>query len=312
MKVYKYLSPERIDVLENLSIRFTQAKYLNDPFESLPFISRLMSEAESAAFYRSSIDPIIDEIGDRKLTINDIPEEYRDQIPKEIIDYISTLTIKQGLELIPGVHPKTLTKMLLSSTAEEMKINFSEKLKESWNKYFGILSLTQTNDNITMWSHYAQNHEGFVIELDPDNEFFDKRRNDNDCLGYLREVKYTDERPNIELVSFQKPEEEFIEYVASQILYTKSQHWFSEKELRLVYNLKNPDKQIFANGQQVYLFRLPPNAIKGIFIGVNAIRSTIDKIEKIMQAKEFSHVQLNFGQLDLKDYRIKFNKTSLK
>jgi len=32
VKVYKYLSPDRIDVLENLSIRFTQARYLNDPF----------------------------------------------------------------------------------------------------------------------------------------------------------------------------------------------------------------------------------------------------------------------------------------
>ncbi len=42
MKIFKYLIPERIDVIENMSIRFTQAKYLNDPFESLPFISKLI------------------------------------------------------------------------------------------------------------------------------------------------------------------------------------------------------------------------------------------------------------------------------
>lgn len=310
MKVYKYLSPDRIDVLENLSIRFTQAKYLNDPFESLPFISKLMSDSESTAFYKSSIDPIINEVGDRKLSINDIPEEYRDQIPQEIIDYISTLTIKQGLELIPGVHPKTLTKKFLSSTAEELKINYSEKLKEGWNKYFGILSLTQTNDNITMWSHYAQNHEGFVIEFDPNDSIFNKKRNDNDCLGYLREVKYTDERPNLELINFQKTEKEFIEYIASHIQYTKSQHWCDEKELRLVYNLKNPDNQLVINGQEVCLFNLPSTAIKRIFIGVNATSNTIGKIKEIMKTKLFSHVQLNYGQLDLKDYRIKF-KTSL-
>lgn len=267
MKVYKYLIPDRVDVLENMSIRFTQACYLNDPFESLPFISKLMSDSESSALYDKSIAPVINEIGDRKLSINDIPEEFRDKIPQEIIDYISTLTIKQGLELIPKFHPEKLTTMLLSSTAEESKINYSENLKKSWNKYFGILSLTQTNDNITMWSHYAQNHEGFVIEFDPYNEFFNKKRNDNDSLGYLREIRYTDKRPNIELISSQKSETEIIEYVANHILYTKSQHWSTEKELRLVNNLNNSDASIIVNGQEIYLFKLPPNAIKNLHWG---------------------------------------------
>ncbi|MGF7141534.1 DUF2971 domain-containing protein [Roseimarinus sediminis] len=311
MKVYKYLCPDRIDVLENMSIRFTQAIYLNDPFESLPFISKLMSEIESSAFYDNSIGPIINDIGDRKLSINDIPEEFRDQIPQEIIDYISTLTIKQGLELIPGIHPEILTKKLLSSTAEEIKINYSAKLKESWNKYFGILSLTQTNDNITMWSHYAQNHEGFVIEFDPNNEFFNKKRNENDSLGYLREIKYTEERPNIDLISFKKNENDFIEHVASHILYTKSQHWSNEKELRLVFNLKNSVDPIFVNDQEIYLFNFPSNAIKRIFIGVNAKENMVNKIESIINSKEYSHVEVKYGELDLKDYKIKFNKTSL-
>lgn len=35
MIVYKYLRPERIDVLKNSLIRFTQPAALNDPFESL-------------------------------------------------------------------------------------------------------------------------------------------------------------------------------------------------------------------------------------------------------------------------------------
>lgn len=39
MIVYKYLRPDRIDVLENEEIRFTQPALLNDPFESMPNIS---------------------------------------------------------------------------------------------------------------------------------------------------------------------------------------------------------------------------------------------------------------------------------
>jgi len=307
MKVFKYLAPDRIDILENKNIRFTQAKYLNDPFESLPFISKLMSEIESSDFYMKSIDPIIQEIGNRKLSINDIPMEFRDKIPQEAIDFLSTITINEGLGLISGIHPEILTKKLLSSSAEEIKINYSEKFKESWNEFFGILSLTQTNDNITMWSHYAQNHEGFVIEFDPENKFFKKRRNENDALGYLREVKYSNKRPDIELISFQKSENEFVEFIATNILFTKSLDWSDEKELRLVFDLSKSDDKRIIKDQEIYLFKLPPLAIKSVFIGVNANESFKDKIETILKTTEFSHVHLNYGELDLKDYKIRFN-----
>ena len=31
--IYKYVLPERVDILEHCKIRFTQPKYLNDPFD---------------------------------------------------------------------------------------------------------------------------------------------------------------------------------------------------------------------------------------------------------------------------------------
>ena len=36
MKLFKYLHPSRIDVLENLNIRLTQATDFNDPFDLSP------------------------------------------------------------------------------------------------------------------------------------------------------------------------------------------------------------------------------------------------------------------------------------
>ena len=38
MSYYKYLPPQRVDILENLKIRFTQVSALNDPFEGLPAV----------------------------------------------------------------------------------------------------------------------------------------------------------------------------------------------------------------------------------------------------------------------------------
>jgi hypothetical protein len=41
MIVYKYLAPDRIDVLAGNLIRFTQPAALNDPFESNPITTTL-------------------------------------------------------------------------------------------------------------------------------------------------------------------------------------------------------------------------------------------------------------------------------
>ena len=59
MRIYKYLSPERVDVLENQMLRFTQANYLNDPFEHLPFVSQLVDGAYTKKLYEESLNPLL-------------------------------------------------------------------------------------------------------------------------------------------------------------------------------------------------------------------------------------------------------------
>ena len=44
MNLYKYLIPDRIDVLKNQSIRFSQHMALNDPFEMKPFFELLAED----------------------------------------------------------------------------------------------------------------------------------------------------------------------------------------------------------------------------------------------------------------------------
>lgn len=39
MILYKYLTPDRIDVLQNCMVRYTQPGAFNDPFEVKPYIS---------------------------------------------------------------------------------------------------------------------------------------------------------------------------------------------------------------------------------------------------------------------------------
>ncbi|MEM6845790.1 MAG: DUF2971 domain-containing protein [Bacteroidota bacterium] len=308
MRLFKYLAPERIDVLKNRCIRFSQAKYLNDPFEWLPFVKRFMTETATENFYRMHIEPQVKEISDRKLNIDDIPEEYRDKIPKETLDKVFELTVGQGLSLLPQFHPENLAKMLFSGTSEQFNLDISKTLKNSWNKYFGVLSLTQTNDNIPMWSHYAQNHEGFLIEFNPQNEFFTCSQNESSIGKTIGEVKYTNCRREVHLVKEGDSENDIIKRIADEVFFTKSIHWSGEQEIRVVDKLSNHDRKIEINDQEIFLFSFKPKAILAVYLGVNIAEKTKVDIGNLLDSELFQHVKLFQGELDLKEYKINFSE----
>lgn len=178
MKLFKYVSGNRIDILKNQSIRFSQQYALNDPFEGLPF--------------------------------------YTDNSNKWL-DF-SWNHESQKVESKPN---KNLLTWFI-------------------NHNFVSLSLTTKNDNLLMWSHYASNHTGFVIELETDHLFF------NDPHRHLYQVPYEQIRPGITL----KECEELVAEVSSYLkgrkhvdevkienliqLFSKSPHWAYEDEWRLL------------------------------------------------------------------------------
>jgi hypothetical protein len=85
----------------------------------------------------------------------------------------------------------------------------------------GILSLSETPDNILMWSHYCDSHSGFVLgfKLLKDVQFFNVP---------LR-VAYSADYPVFRYLS--EPDK-----IAPVGLGTKSEHWQSEKEIRILKN----------------------------------------------------------------------------
>ncbi|SDL65039.1 Protein of unknown function [Chryseobacterium taihuense] len=99
--------------------------------------------------------------------------------------------------------------------------NYYNEYVENVNKNFGILSLTTKNDNLLMWSHYANCHRGFCIGFNSIKLF-------NLILGSLGPVVYSDEMPNVPL--FDKSGIEGI----TRLLNTKSLDWAYEEEYRII------------------------------------------------------------------------------
>jgi hypothetical protein len=51
MPLYKYFPPARVDVIQSLSIRYTQPAAFNDPFEARPNFTGLMPQASMISSY---------------------------------------------------------------------------------------------------------------------------------------------------------------------------------------------------------------------------------------------------------------------
>ncbi|RDB04387.1 DUF2971 domain-containing protein [Runella aurantiaca] len=304
MRIFKYLAPERIDVLKNQTLRFTQANYLNDPFENLPFISKVMDEGYNNKFQEEYLNPALQQAMSLQLTAELLPPDVRGMLPDEQWNEIlSAYPMDQVFEMMPSLHPSNLFGALMNQMNESDPTTL---LKESFNKQFGVLSLTRRNANLTMWSHYTNSHTGYVIEFDPSNHYFNKTINENDRLRKLNDIIYVDERPNVTLFDSNFEEDKLIDHMVEKILLTKSKHWEYEEELRMIQPLNESDIQI--NNGDIHLFKFDAQAVKSVYFGVNASPEFKDNVLQLLSDLKYQHVDVYQGELSKSEYKVLFQK----
>ena len=76
MVLYKYLTPARLDVLEDRRIRFTQPAAFNDPFEFKPCIESAVSPAHFREYVEQNFDEILKrELGEYPILSRVLPDD---------------------------------------------------------------------------------------------------------------------------------------------------------------------------------------------------------------------------------------------
>jgi hypothetical protein len=163
---------------------------------------------------------------------------------------------------IKGLSEKELDEEILKIKNErgqvegEFKEIYSNVLKvaDEQLRNSGVFSLTQCNNNILMWSHYADHHKGFCIEFvrSPQNDLGDYEK--------TRRVKYP---PNYPIVSPLSTD------VFDLKFFTKAIDWKYEKEWRLVNEEGNMEKSL-------------PGDISAIIFGLRMPDLHKKAIQKIM------------------------------
>jgi hypothetical protein len=246
VSLYKYVTPDRLDVLRSLRIRFTQPTAQNDPFEFSPVVRGFIDPARTAAV---------------------LSEEYDRQFPEALGKYAAPL----GLSVPQFMSRLKPTLVAMSAKLADQASPFLfEKLFDTLGKTLGILSLSETPSSLPMWAHYAANHTGFVLEFDEGHSWFWMKRSDTDEFRHLRKVTYADMSPPRYLGDLE----------GQEVFYSKLKEWEYEKEWRII----RPLEESSAHFGEIYLFDVPPACIKGVVMGSRRSDSSAADLRAVLTA----------------------------
>jgi len=180
---------------------------------------------------------------------------------------IDTNRIEESIrEAVKELYSKA-GKDIASIPENEFKVTENDKkafesLKSSLLKLtqnVGILSLSSVNDDILMWGHYADSHNGFCVEY--------SRTSDN-ILGKQSEpVNYEDQFPSLSAQEVTSHGAAF-----KKLLLTKSTHWSYEKEWRIIE----------ATGDKAFQF---PCDIKSVIFGLKMNTQNRYTIRRILEGR---------------------------
>ncbi|MBS0835681.1 DUF2971 domain-containing protein [Enterobacter hormaechei] len=231
----KFVTQDRIDILKDGYIRFTPPKDLNDPFE---------------------VNPVV------------IPHDpYNLQLIESGYDY-------QNHEFTASDHDFSWKRF--------NKIGHYKNEYSKFSNKYGILSLSSSKDmcsmpsvaifseedprrNLLMWSHYTDEHRGFIIEFH--RNFIDDTE--------ISKITYSHERPMVT--------QEEIESGVIFPFFVKGEKWCYEKERRIIKPLEQADKIVHLdNGNTIHLFKIKKSQIRSITTGCNMDTNKIEELKKIV------------------------------
>jgi hypothetical protein len=277
VSLYKYFSPERTDVLSAHRIRYSQPFAFNDPFEAKPDYTGLADETLLLSAFRRAFQR------DLETWYEQMPQERRGNVTKQQLFELAKSMQSETDDVIR----EDLENHALPKAREMMHTTFGEGI--------GVLSLTEVNDNLLMWSHYAAGHTGFVLEFDESHEFFGGRKVASDEIWGLHKVRYSERRPKT-LVS---------ELNTAAMLLTKGKVWEYEIEWRAFRPLNQAAARRDAQPYPIYLFDLPAECVRSIILGARMAPDAKQSVRALIgKTPGWSHTQVLQAVIDEKIYAL--------
>lgn len=277
MRIFKYLDPARLDVLKDACIRFTPPHAFNDPFDMRPHLGSVAPWEQWTAIFEESLSKIVEE------EYEALPAQVRGVIPLPLMHALAESKKVEmqcnGYQLAQAITPK-----------------LQETMEKALDRLVGVLCLTEKPDNLLMWAHYAASHQGFVIEFDGTNEFFNRRRHDEDDFFHLRKVSYAKKRPSVAISDLS----------GFEAFLTKGEDWAYEQEWRMMVPLADATTIYSQPPIPVHLFAFPKRTVRAVIVGARASEELWQGVSSIIaNDPEYRSVKLMKARVDHVEYSVK-------
>lgn len=163
--------------------------------------------------------------------------------------------------------------------------------KVSHDKFrrFGILSLTESPENLLLWAHYAGGASGLCIGFDESAAVFQDSEYVSAGLRGIHKIRYSETRATFGAGS--------LEERLGEIVLTKSVDWQYERELRCIRELEVGQTAIFPSFEA--------KDIKEIIVGSNMPIESIERCIELQEAK-FPHASLLVALPDPEHFKMRF------
>lgn len=160
---------------------------------------------------------------------------------------------------------------------------FLDQLKKNLTENLSVTCFNNNPLSILMWSHYAQSHQGFLVEFRIPQPFISFAPQ----IFNLLKVEYTNEFPKFSL-PYMDPQfwsnehmPSLIKAVSKQYL-TKSTEWSYEEEFRVLQYDYNP------NQFQTLLKKFPPLLVSSVTLGAKLEADDIRRQKLLSAIKQFN------------------------
>lgn len=258
--LYKFVVPDRVDVLERLRIRFSPLLTTNDDFEVRRTFKQLVGPRMKGAFthelMRLDIAGLMDERLSEALAKRGLPDQAKPVVQALLRQQLGGAQYREGLRsMMQGLLDQVLPMM-----------NSDEQIERLLREAIGsgvALSLTDDLHNPTMWGYYNQ-QQGFVIVFDAVSPFFSvsgagKQRKLQQISYFDGELEEALDNPRLAFMS-------------------KGTRWSHEREWRLYAREEDADQVIEADGQRIHLFTFPPEMVRGVYVRRATPPQTVQRI----------------------------------
>lgn len=277
---YKYATAQTtIRILETGRIRYSSPLLFNDPFD--------VQAGLHLAFDQSTLPERI-----HARIVGLVMSEEEPQIPKTS-PLAGAVAAMRRARREGWFSPDTLRRLMepelstLPATVTRMRDHFQGEVWQSQLQRLRLLCVSEDNDNLLMWAHYTQNHEGAVLKL----RVLPERDN---ALCVAQPVIYTstpaaflaEETLFGSLFGLGAWDDEAI--LPPRYICTKSDSWSYEKEWRVWYPEPKVTTPLFTD------MRLEPEEVGAVYLGCRIEASHRDSIRALL-TRSYPHAELYQG-----------------